>query len=63
MIRRSRRQDNDSPVVAPEPGALGLPTVPAAKPSRRRRERLVRFLRSTWRETPAQPGGAYRGWW
>ena len=62
MTWRSRRRDSDNPAVAPVPGALGLPAVSAGKPARRRRARLARFLRTSWREGPVQPGGAQRGW-
>ena len=39
--RRPRRRDGASPAVPPVPGALGLPTVPAAKPAHRRTARLA----------------------
>jgi hypothetical protein len=48
MIRRSRRRHTDSPAVPPVPGALGLPTVPADKPARRRGAQLARTLRTRW---------------
>jgi hypothetical protein len=45
---RLRRRDGASTAMAPVPGALGLPAVPAGKPAHRRAARVARTLRTRW---------------
>jgi len=47
MTRWSRPRDGDGP-VAPEPGTMGLPACPAARPARRRGARAARIWRTRW---------------
>jgi hypothetical protein len=48
MTERPRRGDKNQAMVPPEPGALGLPAVPAGQPAPRRAARLMRTLRTRW---------------